>query len=134
MSNKHDTLYPNTPSYMPLSILTFFLFDVVLDALYLPLWWYTKGFLGTIMFLGSQTQTMVQSIGLGIWLKSMFKPMYGVRSVQGRIISFFMRLVVLIWKLLFFIVWVILMLVMILCWLVFLPALLWQILSVFHGV
>jgi len=119
---------------MPLSILTFFLFDVVLDALYLPLWWYTKGFLGTIMFLGSQTQTMVQSIGLGIWLKSMFKPMYGVRSVQGRIISFFMRLVVLIWKLLFFIVWVILMLVMILCWLVFLPALLWQILSVFHGV
>ncbi len=117
---------------MALGILTYLLFDVVLDALSLPMWWYTKGLLGVVIFFVGQTHLMIQSIGLGIWLKSMFKPMYGERSVQGRIISFFMRLVVLIWKLLFFIVWTLLMLMLISCWIVFLPALLWQILTVSH--
>lgn len=43
--------------------------------------------------------------GLKIWLKAMFKPMFQDYTREGRIVSLFMRVVLLIFKLLMVIVW-----------------------------
>lgn len=46
-----------------------------------------KGFMGN----------RAADFGVRYWLKNLFRPMYGVSDLQGRIISFFMRLVVIFW-------------------------------------
>jgi uncharacterized membrane protein len=54
---------------------------------------------------------------LRIWLKSMFKPMFQDYTREGRVISFFMRVVLLVFKLLMMIVWAVFLGVIILIWL-----------------
>ena len=113
-------------------IIKFIVHDVVLDALLFPAWWYTEGLLGMLKFLGVEVRRGAGAIGIGIWVKSLFKPMYGERSWQGRIISFLMRIVILVWKLALFFGWSLILLVLFILWVLVLPALVWQIIIVFR--
>lgn len=116
------------------AFLTFLLRDVLLDALYAPLWWYSAGLVATVRKLMRAFQEGVAIIGISIWMRSIFKPMYGEYSWQGRIISFFMRLVVLVFMILQLIVWSAILIVLFCLWLA-LPLLLgWQIIRVFTAV
>lgn len=93
------------------------LIEVILNFLYFPIWWYTKGLLKAFINLKNSLQISNQYLGLSVWIKNWFKPMFGQYDWQGRIISFLMRtfqiivrtLLILIWLLvsiLFFILWV----------------------------
>ncbi len=108
----------------------FIVFDVLLDFLYLPVWWYSKGLLQILSWIGGCIRYVNGLTGLGLWTKSLFKPMYGERSFQGRIVSFVMRIVVLVWKLLSFGICLIVLLLLLVGWLIFLPAVVWQIIGV----
>jgi len=63
--------------------------EVIKDILYFPLWWYSRGFfifvLGVLNFIKNQEK----SLALFVWIKNIFKPMYGQTDWQGILVSIF---------------------------------------------
>ncbi len=45
-----------------------------------------------LLWAGREIGEVQEFLGLDIWIKNLFKPMYGQRDIAGKIISFFMRL------------------------------------------
>lgn len=107
------------------------IFRIIGDIFYFPVWWYSVGFIrmlkGVWQFLIGQEQ----SLGFFIWLKNIFVPMYGQRDWGGRLISFFVRLVQIIFRGLVLMIWIVLSLIFIAVWLLgpilLTLALIWQI-------
>ncbi|MBU0597893.1 hypothetical protein KKF61_02755, partial [Patescibacteria group bacterium] len=86
---------------------------------YFPIWWYSKGLLRVYHYCINSVSTHIRRrLALGIWLRSMFKPMYGDYTKEGRIISFGMRIVVLIYKIVAMLVWLIILLVIFIAWII----------------
>ncbi|MFN3301872.1 MAG: hypothetical protein ACK413_02520 [Patescibacteria group bacterium] len=75
-----------------------FIFDPLLSILYFPLWWYSQGLVKFFNFLKKTFKEISCPFVLKILLANLFKPMYGDYSREGRIISFFMRLFHLGWR------------------------------------
>ena len=63
------------------------------DLLYFPLWWYTRGLLEVLAWVGHFLKRRLQSTGLLVWLTNLFTPMFGQRDIAGKLISFFIRLI-----------------------------------------
>lgn len=74
----------------------YFLIELVGDVLYFPLWWYSVGFRQLLLSLGRSLRSSERYLALGLLARSLFLPMFGQYDREGRIISFFMRLVILI--------------------------------------
>jgi len=89
--------------------------------LYFPVWWYSRGLRKTVLGIGEFLSNRSAAIGLRFWVKNLFRPMYGVRDWQGRIISFIMRLVVIAWYLLLMVVFGVLSLAVLAAYLLILP-------------
>ncbi|MBI5655177.1 hypothetical protein HZC53_06025 [Candidatus Uhrbacteria bacterium] len=66
------------------------------SVLWFPVWWYTKGLKRLALRFWNGLQYRISSYGLRVWIKNLFVPMYGQHDIQGKIVSFFMRVVVLI--------------------------------------
>lgn len=111
----------------------FILVDIVGDILYWPVWWYSRGIKKLAVYIYSEIINYQDRVGLKLWLASLFKPMYGQSDWQGRLISFFMRFVILIYKLLKFVIWVILMVAFLVIWCLVLPFAIFQILKNFYN-
>lgn len=90
---------------------------IILDLLYFPLWWYTRGLLRILRWGRETIANAERQLALGIWLKAMFKPMFQDYTWEGRLVSFFMRAMLLIFKMVMFGAWVIAVAVMICMWL-----------------
>lgn len=99
------------------SAIRYIVVDILWDVVYFPIWWYTKG-LGRVgrYCLESATFHIRRRLALGLWLSSMFKPMYGDYTKEGRIISFFMRFVVLVWKFVAMVIWLVFLLFVFVAW------------------
>lgn len=67
--------------------------DTLSEILYFPLWWYTRGFFKFLKWLGQNILNYESQLGFSIWVRNIFVPMFGQHDWQGRIVSFFMRLV-----------------------------------------
>lgn len=93
--------------------------DIVGSFLYFPVWWYTAGALRTGRFCVGTVRGQGRSFAIGVWLKNLFTPMYGLRDWQGRIISFFMRLMIVTWYSIVLAALSVLMLAVFLAWLAF---------------
>ncbi len=76
--------------------------DALINILYFPLWWYTQGLKKRFLGFIQGSKVSARNLALGIMFKYLFKPMFGERSKTGRIISFFMRLILLFWRLFLF--------------------------------
>lgn len=70
--------------------------DFLGSILWFPLWWYTSGLKKLALRFWAGLQYRISSYGLRIWIKNLFVPMYGQYDLQGKVVSFFMRFVVLI--------------------------------------
>ncbi|MFH1367350.1 MAG: hypothetical protein ABIH38_05240 [Patescibacteria group bacterium] len=90
--------------------------ELVLDVIYFPVWWYTKGLKKAWIFFTGEVSDWANRLSLKILFKSMFKPMYGDYSRSGRIISFFMRIIVFGFKLILMVIWLTVLLVIFLLW------------------
>jgi hypothetical protein len=101
--------------------LTNVLTGVLVDIFFFPFWWYSFGLFKTAKRLAIFISDKQKSLALLVWMKNIFVPMYGQRDIQGFIISFFIRLVQIIFRGLIFIFWLAAALVLLLLWLV-LPA------------
>ncbi|MBU0637152.1 MAG: hypothetical protein ABH818_02115 [Patescibacteria group bacterium] len=69
------------------------LIELINDILYFPVWWYSRGIKNLLKFLAKVLFNEQKSLALLVWLKNIFQPMYGQYDWQGRIISFFIRLI-----------------------------------------
>lgn len=58
----------------------------------LPLWWYGSGLMSVIKRLTDAVSFLSTNIGVRVWAKNLFVPMYGDTSLAGRAISFIVRL------------------------------------------
>lgn len=97
--------------------------DLVGDALAFPVWWYTAGFLKFLGWLGMQARAQWHTIGLGVWLKNLFVPMFGQADAWGRVISFFMRLGQIIGRGIWYLAALVLIALAAVLWVIFPPAL-----------
>ncbi len=80
-----------------------------------------------IIWFGGQVKGMWKVLALGLWLKNFFVPMYSDRSILGRGISLVMRVIILIWKLAWFLGWLVLVLAILLLWIVAPVGVVWMI-------
>lgn len=94
-------------------------FNLIGDLLYWPIWWYTKGLYKTGVFCLGQIKEQAEVLGVGIWLKNIFTPMYGQYDWEGRLISFFVRLAQSIVRLILLLTWIIMIFSVFLAWIVF---------------
>lgn len=97
------------------------LWQIARDFLYFPLWWYSVGLWRALLQVGSFLRAREVNLGLSVWLKNIFTPMYGQRDFVGKAISFFIRLVQIIVRGLFMLFWLFVSLVLIAFWLLLPP-------------
>jgi hypothetical protein len=102
-------------------VLKYLLADLVREILFLPIWWYTLGLAGMAMWCACSVKEAAQTTGLTIWVKNLFVPMYGETSISGKLISFFMRLVMVIGRGIATFVWIIIAIFLFALYLLILP-------------
>ncbi|MEK7625283.1 MAG: hypothetical protein AAB467_02955 [Patescibacteria group bacterium] len=73
-------------------------FEAIIDVVYFPLWWYSFGLFKSAKWCLALFLEGNARLAPGIWLVNIFVPMYGQYDWQGRIVSFFMRLVQIIFR------------------------------------
>jgi len=78
------------------SFFQFFFVDVLGSVIYFPIWWYTEGFFDVIRWVRRSLGYRWRAYSFAVWMKNFFVPMYGQYDIAGRVVSVFMRLVVLI--------------------------------------
>ena len=106
----------------------YILVEVVLDVVYFPIWWYSVGFVKLLRMCAERLANTARNLALGIWVRNMFTPMFGQYDWQGRMISFMMRVVMLVYKLVVFFVWILLLLILIAVWIAGPIAIVWYLL------
>jgi len=95
----------------------FFFKDFLGDFVAFPLWWYSRGTVRVIQFILEHASRMAQTLSLKIWVKNLFVPMYAQYDIAGRVISFVLRVVVLFYRFVKFIIWLAILLTLLGLWL-----------------
>ncbi len=76
----------------------YFFVDLLGGIAMFPLWWYSRGTALTLAWARRSVGGASRATGFGVWARNLFVPMFGERGAEGRIISFFMRLVMVIFR------------------------------------
>jgi len=103
---------------MFLIVLQRLLLDFLWHIIYFPLWWYSKGALTALRWAFDVLKAGNATLAPGLWLKNILVPMYGQNDWQGRLMSFFMRLVNVVIRAGLLGLWMIVSLILFLIWLV----------------
>lgn len=101
--------------------------DTVKSVIYFPIWWYSRGLKNRFLRLINGVRTLFHNLAIKIMFKYFFKPMFGERSRSGRIISFFMRLILLCWRLFLFLLGATGRLLLLIIWIILPIIAVWQI-------
>lgn len=108
------------PNNLAYNAFKYVMIDLIGDVLYWPIWWYTKGLKKAVFYCLKEIGDQEERLGLTIWVKNIFTPMFGQYDIEGRIISFFARLIQIIIRSMIFIILVTLILILFLAW-IFVP-------------
>jgi len=93
--------------------------QVIMEIIYFPLWWYSVGFGRFFKSVVKFWRGQEQSLGFSVWAKNILVPMYGQHDWAGRIISFLIRLIQIIFRGLVLLVWLAVCLAALVVWLAF---------------
>ena len=85
------------------------IYNYVKKFVYFPFWWYTQGLVNTLRSAARSLTAANNRLSISILLRYWFKPMYGQYDTAGKLISFFMRTVQLLWHLLLMLIWLLLL-------------------------
>ena len=96
------------------------LIDLIGELLYFPIWWYTQGLKRVVLYVFNSIKDTNRNLAVGLMFKSLFKPMFGQYDRQGRLISFFFRLILTFARTIAFLLLVVIHLLVIVFW-IFLP-------------
>lgn len=91
--------------------------DMIGEILYFPLWWYSRGLLNIGHYFINSIKNSNRNLALTLLLKNIFQPMFGVQDRSGRIISLFMRLLLVLMRAVFFIGLLIFYILVVVFWL-----------------
>jgi hypothetical protein len=91
--------------------------DIFIDIVFFPFWWYSLGLVKVVRKLVDFIADKEKSLALSVWIKNIFTPMYGQRDIQGFLISFFIRLIQIIFRSLILLFWTIIALIIFWLWL-----------------
>jgi len=93
--------------------------EIIMDIIYFPLWWYSRGLFNFLLSVKNFLVNKQKGLALFVWIKNIFKPMFGQYDWQGHLISFFVRLAQIIFRGIFMLCWLILALAAVILWLIF---------------
>lgn len=93
--------------------------ELVRDILYFPVWWYSRGLLNLAVGLKNFLVNKQKALALFVWIKNIFRPMYAQYDWAGMLISFFMRLVQIIFRSIIMLFWLMVSLAVIIFWILF---------------
>ena len=110
------------------------LIDLIGDVVKFPIWWYSAGLKKAAVFCWQKIKDGETALGLKIWLVNIFKPMFGQYDWQGRIISFFMRIVQIIFRTVALAVYLGFILVLFCLWLALPIVTVYKIISIIIGI
>ena len=102
-------------------VLKYVFADLLREILLLPFWWYTIGLAHMVQWCGRSVRGAAQTTGLTIWAKNLFVPMYGETSFSGKLISFFIRFIMVIFRGIATFVWMLMVILMFAFYLLLLP-------------
>jgi len=105
--------------------------DLIGEILYFPIWWYTQGLKRIVLYVWNSIKRTGRNLALPLMFKNMFNPMFGQYDRQGRIISFFMRLILTFSRLIMFVVLTIFHSIIIVFWIVLPLVVAWGIVNNF---
>jgi hypothetical protein len=77
----------------------FLVSDLLGSVIRFPLWWYGEGLVLLVGWMSGRLAFRWKSYGFVIWMQNLLVPMYGQYDLAGRLVSFVMRIVVLIGRL-----------------------------------
>lgn len=95
--------------------------ETIGHVLFFPAWWYTRGLVGVLKYVGRSIKNQYEGLALGVWLANLFVPMYGTTDWAGRLISFLIRLFMIVARGLILFLWIIVMAVLLIFYLLLLP-------------
>ncbi len=95
--------------------------DLAGSIAWFPVWWYTKGLLKVINAAFAALRYRAQAYAFRVWIRNFFVPMYGQYDWTGRLVSIFMRTVVLIGRFIAIVVESFVYLFGIICWVLLPP-------------
>jgi hypothetical protein len=104
--------------------------DLIGGVIRAPVWWYTSVLKMMAAWMIASVQNYARSISLSVWIKNLFVPMYGQYDWQSRLISFIMRVFMIIGRLIALGVWLMIVLVIGAIYLILPPLAIWELL--FH--
>lgn len=90
--------YTDYVTSRPQAVAKLVFFDLVGSVVWFPVWWYTRGIEKITASFVRAIRYRVQSYALRIWIRNFFVPMYGQHDWTSRLISVFMRFVVLVFR------------------------------------
>jgi len=93
----------------------------VRECLLLPFWWYGAGLMKILQWYRDSLASVSALFGLRVWVKNLFVPMYGDTAFVGRLISFAVRLFVIIVRGFGVFIWAFLLSLLCLMYLLWLP-------------
>jgi len=71
-------------------------FELLGSVVRFPVWWYGSGLLGMIDWAWQGLVFRWRSYAIALWFRNLFVPMYGQYDLTGRLVSVFMRLIMII--------------------------------------
>lgn len=102
-----------------LIVSTKIILQILVEIIYFPVWWYSVGFVRCTRVLILFFLSREEALGFRVWVINIFVPMYGQQDFAGRIISFIMRLVQIIFRGLFLVLWASFLFLILSLWLSF---------------
>lgn len=82
----------------------------------LLIWWYTAGLLALLRHVRERLRSFAHSMNLDVMTRYLFVPMYGYYDFWSRVISFFVRLVQLAFGMVAGVIYLIVEVVVVICW------------------
>ncbi len=76
--------------------------DLLGSVFRFPVWWYSDGLARLVRAVLHTLAFRARAYGFAVWIKNFFVPMYGQTDLAGRLVSIFMRGVVLVGRALAF--------------------------------
>ncbi|OGH60048.1 MAG: hypothetical protein A2725_00150 [Candidatus Magasanikbacteria bacterium RIFCSPHIGHO2_01_FULL_33_34] len=92
--------------------------DFLLHIVYFPVWWYTGGVKKAGLYCLDLLLAGNEYLAPDLWIRNIFVPMFGQTDWQGRLVSFFIRFVNIIFRVIGFILWTAVVIVVFALWLV----------------
>ncbi|MCK4539603.1 hypothetical protein KAU09_00435 [Candidatus Parcubacteria bacterium] len=101
--------------------------EIARDILFFPFWWYSRGLFNVVQKQIFFLKNMQKSLALLVWIKNIFKPMYGQRDWQGILISIFIRSVQIVFRSFLMLFLIIFSLFLIIFWIILPPLVIFEI-------